>query len=73
MPSFGADAPLSYYDIPKEERASRCDLGTDDCVIDEESFFVRGCIEIPVHGQEEPFSWGAWVSLSRPSFESAYR
>jgi len=68
MPSFGTDAPLSYYDIPEEERANRCDLGTDGCVIDEEWFFVRGCIEIPVHGRDEPLSWGAWVSLSRTSF-----
>jgi hypothetical protein len=32
MPSFGSAAPLSYYAIPEMERASRCELGTDDCV-----------------------------------------
>ena len=64
MPSFGAHAPLSYFDVDESERAARCDLGSDDCVIDGEMFFVRGCIEIPVHGEEEPFSWGVWVSLS---------
>jgi hypothetical protein len=69
MPAFGADAPLSYYDVPQEERASRCQLGTDDCVIDGESYFVRGCIEIPVQGESEPFSWGVWVSLSESSYK----
>ncbi len=68
MPTFGVDAPLYYYSIPERERASRCSLGTDDCVIDEKWFFVRGCIEIHVHGESESFSWGVWVSLSKPSF-----
>ncbi len=68
MPSFGATAPLSYFAVPEEERGTRCDLGSDDCVIDGKFFFVRGCIEIPVHGEDEPFSWGAWVSLSEANF-----
>ena len=29
---------------------------------------MRGCIEIPVHGADEPFVWGVWVSLSEASF-----
>lgn len=68
MPSFGAAAPLSYYAIPEVERASRCELGTDDCVIDETFFFVRGCLEIPVLGEDEPFVWGVWASLSEQDF-----
>jgi hypothetical protein len=54
MPGFGADAPLSYYAIPEAERPTRCELGSDDCVIDGSSFYVHGCIEIPVHGSAEP-------------------
>ena len=61
MPSFGAQAPLSYYAVPEGQRDDRCSLGSDDCVIDGQHFFVRGCIEIPVHGEGEPFSWGVWV------------
>lgn len=68
MPSFGAHAPLSYYEVPAEDREKRCHLGTDDCVIDDEFFFVRGCLEIPVIGEVEPFSWGVWVSLSEASY-----
>lgn len=68
MPSFGAHAPLSYYGVPEEERARRCDLGSDDCVIDKQQYFVRGCIEIPVQGETESFSWGVWVSLSEANF-----
>jgi hypothetical protein len=67
MPGFGAKAPLSYFEVPEHERADRCDLGSDDCVIDRKHFFVRGCLEVPVHGQTEPFIWGVWVSLSEAS------
>lgn len=69
MPSFGADKPLSYFSIPDTERDKRCIAGSDDCVIDDELFFIRGCIEIPVHGYSDPFVWGVWVSLSKDSFE----
>jgi hypothetical protein len=43
-------------------------LTSDTCVIDDEHFFVRGCLEIPVHGSDDPFVWGVWVSLSEPNF-----
>jgi hypothetical protein len=69
MPSFGADAPLYYYDIPEAERSKRCELTSDTCIIDDEQFFVRGCIEIPVHAENEPFVWGVWISLSEQNFE----
>lgn len=69
MPAFGADAPLNYYAVPREDRATRCALSTDSCIIDDQSYFVRGCIEIPVQGEDEPFSWGVWVSLSEASFK----
>jgi hypothetical protein len=67
-PSFGAEAPLSYYEIPEQERESRCILGTDNCVIDAKWFFIRGCLEIPVHGHDEPLVWGVWISLSEKNY-----
>jgi len=68
MPTFGADRPLSYYDVPVEERETRCQSSDDDCVIDDKWFFVRGCIDIPVHGADDDFSWGVWVSLSEDNY-----
>lgn len=29
MPSIGADAPLNYFAVPREERSTRCSLSTD--------------------------------------------
>ncbi|GAB4394873.1 MAG: DUF2199 domain-containing protein [Kiloniellaceae bacterium] len=68
MPTFGAKRPLAFYEIPEDEREARCQSSNDDCVIDEEWFFVRGCIDIPVHGTDDDFSWGVWVSLSEDNY-----
>ena len=68
VPGFAAAAPLFFYYIPEAERPTRCKLTSDTCIIDDEHFFIRGCIEIPVEGTDEPFIWGAWVSLSRENF-----
>jgi hypothetical protein len=69
MPSFAPLAPLYYDSIPKNERAARCELAADTCIVDGKFFFARGCIEIPVQGESEPFVWGAWVSLEESNFE----
>jgi hypothetical protein len=66
--SFGADAPVHYYDVPEHEREQRTLLGSDQCVIDDEHYFVRGCLDIPIRDSAEVFRWGVWVSLSKESF-----
>ena len=68
MPTFAADAPLHFYGVTAEERGRRCALDSDTCVIDDEFFFIRGCIDIPVIGEQECFSWGVWVSISKENF-----
>jgi hypothetical protein len=42
---------------------------SDQCIIDDKQFFIRGCLEIPILGRSESFDWGVWVSLSQSSFE----
>lgn len=69
---FGADAPATYYSIAEFERESRCDLTEDLCVIDEEHFFIRGCLELPVLDGKQPFIWGVWASLSKSSFQRCF-
>jgi len=65
---FGADAPDPYYAISDAERDSRYELTSDLCVIGEEHFFIRGCLEIPVLEGSGPFVWGVWCSLSKENF-----
>ena len=54
--------------VPPEEYKDRVLENDDQCIIDNEHYFVRGHIEIPVTGSSEPFIWSVWVSLSEESF-----
>jgi hypothetical protein len=67
--SYASAAPDPWFAIPQTERDKRALLGGDQCIIDDEQFFIRGCLEIPILGRSESFDWGVWVSLSQSSFE----
>ena len=64
---FGSEAPWHYL-VPETEFAQRVDLTADQCVVDESAFFVRGHIEVPIHGLAESLAFSVWSSLSEPSF-----
>jgi Uncharacterized protein conserved in bacteria (DUF2199) len=67
---FGADAPAPYYAIPEEERASRCDLTTDLCVIDGSNMPVREndlMTELEWLASHEPWRMLKVVERSKPS------
>jgi hypothetical protein len=38
--------PYWYYEIEPTELENRVDLSSDQCVIDSEYYFVRGCLNI---------------------------
>jgi len=69
--SYGSDAPHWYDIIAPEERERRTILSSDQCVIDGENFFIRGCLELPILDTGDVFVWGVWVSLSQKNFERA--
>lgn len=64
---FGAEAPWRFL-VPESEFTDRVDLTKDQCVVAEKAFFIRGHIEIPIHGQPEPLAYSVWSSLSEKSF-----
>ena len=59
-----------WDDLPQAERKRRGELGADQCVIDDEYFFIRGRIEIPVKDTEDVFAWLVWVRVSAEDFAS---
>lgn len=67
--SYGSPFPYSYEIIPPAEREKRAILDEEVCVIDDEMFFVRCRIEIPIIDSDEIFSWIVWVSLSEKNFD----
>jgi hypothetical protein len=70
-PSIGFDMPHPYAELDAAERAALGELGSDLCTItypDRRDHFVRVCLEVPIHGHAEPFTWGVWVSLSAANY-----
>ena len=63
------NAPDVWSTLSTAERKRRGELSSDQCVIDDKYFFIRGLVEIPVLDGEGPFDWGVWVSLSKASFD----
>ncbi|MFP3390498.1 DUF2199 domain-containing protein [Brevibacillus sp. SIMBA_040] len=70
--SYGSPAPALWFSLAPEERDERCLMNDELCVIDDEHYFVRGCIEIPVIDSEDTFIWNVWVSLSKENFKRTY-
>ena len=64
--------PDQYANLSEEQRATMGRLSDDLCTITHEDgvvdHFIRTVLEVPIHGVEEPFLWGIWVSLSEKSF-----
>src|ERR1700736_1342465 len=67
--SYAPAAPDPWLAITESERRAGGRIDSDICVINRESFFVRGCVEIPVADCEDRFVGGAWVSISKSSLE----
>jgi hypothetical protein len=70
-PSIGYQMPDQYACLSEQQRAVMGKIGNDFCTITHEEgtdYFIRAVLEVPIHGVEEPFLWGVWVSLSEKSF-----
>ena len=56
LPAWSAHRPKTFLD-------------EDFCAIEDEHFYVRGVIHLPIYGTAETLGWGVWGSLSRQNFE----
>ena len=68
LPDLAFDKPAYAHDVPEKQRAERVRIDDDFCVVDEQHYFIRGLIEIPLQGQTETFGIGAWVSQKPENF-----
>jgi len=66
--AFSVKLPHAVLSIPPDEREARIVITPDQCVIDNQTFFLRGRFAVPVHGLEEPFIWGVWAEVSPKNF-----
>ena len=69
-PSFSYPMPAYVAQLPESEKENIIESGTDLYKVkygEGFHYFVRVCLEIPIHGHEDPLLWGVWVSLSEQS------
>lgn len=70
LPDIAFERPIHAYHVPEHERAQRVRLTSDLCVVDEEYYFIRGLIEIPIRGQASTLGIGAWISQKPDNFRT---
>lgn len=70
LPDLGYRWPDPYFGIPESERAQRIRGTTDICSIDDEDFFIRGIILMPIRDSDDAFGLGVWVSQKRENFQA---
>lgn len=68
LPDLAFAAPAYYEQLSDEHKRTHARKSDDFCSIDDEDFFIRGVLLIPILGSDAHFGWGAWVSLSRENF-----
>lgn len=62
--------PVYYEQMSEKEQETKSEMHDTWCVLelDGPHYFVKGILELPIAGQDEPFWWIAWVSLSPENF-----
>jgi hypothetical protein len=68
LPDIGSDRPDYWWGVAESERDDRIQLTEDTCIIDDNHFFIRGVIEIPILGENNRFGFGVWVSQKKENF-----
>lgn len=74
LPELGFRLPDVCAAVPEEERDERVASGSDFCILDDEHYFVRGVMPVPLvdeHGVkiDDEYCWGVWTSLSEANYE----
>lgn len=69
VPDLAFAAPYYFDQLSEEQKRTIAKKSDDVCSIDDEDFFIRGVLHIPIIGQDSEFGLGVWVSLSRTNFK----
>jgi hypothetical protein len=57
-----------WAELSPDERSQRGEAGTDQTIIDDRHFFIRGRIEDSITETGETFAWLVWVEVSAVDF-----
>jgi len=66
--TFGNEFPDYYYSVPPDEREKRIELAESLCVVDDEHFFHRGRLTIPIKDYDQDLIFNVWTTISKDNF-----
>lgn len=66
---FSFKMPMVVSHLSETDRERRVEMSSDQCVLDEEHYFILGTLDLPVQDSDEVLRWIAWSTLSKPNFE----
>lgn len=66
--TFGNDFPDYYFSVPPDEREKRIEIKESLCVVDNEHFFHRGRLTIPINDYQNDLVFNVWTSISEDNF-----
>ena len=64
--TFGSEFPDYYYSVPPGEK--RIELAESLCVVDDEHFFHRGRLTIPIKDYDQDLIFNVWTTISKDNF-----
>jgi hypothetical protein len=67
--SVACDSPDPYACLNNAEKADCAHLGSDDCIINDDQYYLRGIIELPIIGLKETFLWGVWARVRERDYD----
>ncbi len=70
LPDLSFERPGYAAEVPEEEMEVRVKINEDLCVVDNEYYFIRGVLRIPVLDHEQDLGFGVWVSQKKENFET---
>jgi hypothetical protein len=65
--------PHVIHALDADARTRRAWLADDFAVLDDERFFVRGLLELPVPSLHDRFAYGTWVEVAMTDFQELMR
>lgn len=68
LPDIGFDKPGYTHSIPKDDWPDRVQIDEDLCAVDNEHYFIRGVLLIPIKGLNDYLGFGVWVSQKKQNF-----
>jgi hypothetical protein len=68
FPAIAYSLPDVVFALSRDERNQRAVTSSDLCVLDDERFFIRAVLQVPVADQAVGVEYGPWVEVSSTDF-----